>query len=171
MKKVLIAVDSTRDSQDILSLCQNALLVPAEAVLVHVEQLEGNAMMTAMLGDAEMSTLKEAVRDTEYKERLDARAEKILALYARELEKIGMKSVKTVIREGHPAEEILRVSREEEADLILLGNSKKSWLQKLLTGSVAGDVERNATMPVMIANGGSHGHAQAWNRRADYVVQ
>lgn len=170
MKKVLIAVDSTRGSQDILSLCRDALFVPADAVLLHVEQLEGNAMMTEMLGDAEMSTLKESIKGTEYKEKMDARAEKILAYYAGELKKSGMNNVKTVIREGHPAEEILKVSEEEGVDLIVLGSTKKSLFQRLFTGCASREIERNAKMPVILANGAGHGRARAWSRREDYAV-
>jgi len=62
MKKALIAVHSPKTSKELLKLFKELVYVPESVVLLHVEQLEGNAMMTAMLGDAEMSTLKESLR-------------------------------------------------------------------------------------------------------------
>ncbi len=172
MKKILIAVDSTKDSTSILSLFDNLVWSPDNVILVHVEQLEGNAMMTSMLGDAEMSTLKESLKGTEHKEALDKRAEKILTNYKKELKNIGMENIKTIIREGHPAEEILKVAEEENVDLILIGCSGKSRLQRLMTGCVSRDVEKCARMPVLIAKGSGCGeHAHIWNGRVAYVVR
>ena len=120
MKKVLIAVDSKKNSKEILSLFQNLIWAPENIILLHVEQLEGNAMMTAMLGEAEMSTLKESMKGTEHKEKLDQKADSILNYYKMELENSGLKNIRTVIREGHHSDEILKAAEEENVDLIVL---------------------------------------------------
>ncbi|MEW6108130.1 MAG: universal stress protein [Nitrospirota bacterium] len=151
MKKVLIAADDTKDSKAVLSAFYNLAGSPEEVILLHVERLEGCSLMIDMLGDAEMSTLKESLKGTEHKEELDRRANKILDYYKKELENTSQASVKTIMREGIPAEEILRVSEEEDVDLIIMGNSLKKGLNRLITGSVAKDVERNAKVPVLVA--------------------
>lgn len=151
MKKVLIGVDGSRGSTAIFSVLGNLVRPPEEVILLHVERLEGDSLMIDMLGDAEMSTLKEALRGTDYKEQLDRKAEKILSYYKKALEDGGLVSIKTMVREGHPSEEILKVAEEEQADLIIMGCSGKKGLYSLLTGRVTRDVERSSRVPVLIA--------------------
>lgn len=172
MKRVLIAVDGVRGSKGIISMCNDLVSSIEDVVLLHVEQLEGNAMMTAMLGDAEMSTLKESLKGTEYKETLDRKAEKILIFYKKELSNGGLRNIKAVIRDGHPTEEILKVAEEEAVELIIVGCSGKSRLQKMFTGCVSKDVERSAKVPVLIAKGSGCGeHAHLWSGREAYAIR
>jgi nucleotide-binding universal stress UspA family protein len=49
---------------------------------------------------------------------------------------------------GKPAEEILRVAREEKVDLIVMGTHGRTGVRHLLLGSVAEDVTRHAPCPV-----------------------
>jgi nucleotide-binding universal stress UspA family protein len=139
--------------KEILSSLNDLVTSPESIVLLHVEQLEGNAMMTAMLSESEMSTLGETLKGTEHKEALDGKAEKILAHYTKELQTPGFTNLKSIIREGYPLEEILKVSGEEGVDLIIVGCSSKSRLQRMVTGCVSKDLERTATVPVLIAKG------------------
>lgn len=172
MRKVLVAVDNTRDSNAILSLFSDLVSLPESIVLLHVEQLEGNSLMTAMLSEAEMSTLKEALDGTEHKEALDRKAEKVLTFYKKGLEDGGVANIKTVIKEGHPAEEIIKVAEEEQADMIVVGCSGKSRMHRLVTGCVSRDVERNAKVPVLITKGNGCGdHAHLWSGREAYAIR
>lgn len=52
--------------------------------------------------------------------------------------------------EGTPEKELLRVAEEWKADLIVMGTHGRSGLGRMFTGSVAGYVIRNATIPVMV---------------------
>jgi nucleotide-binding universal stress UspA family protein len=171
MKKVLVAVDNPNDSKGILSLFRELVSTPEEVILLHVEQLEGNTLMTAMLGDAEISTLKEAMKDTERKEALDKNADKVLTYCKKKLENSGLGNVRVMVREGNPSEEILRVADEEGVELIIVGCSEKSRFQRYLTGCASREVEKNAKVPVMIAKGNGCGrHADILGREA-YAVR
>lgn len=150
MDKVLIAVDSTKGSKSVLGVFQNLVRPPKEVLLLHVQRLEGNSLMIDMLSDSELATLKEAMRDTEHKENLDRQSETILNYYRKEFENAGLISVKTIIREGIPADEILKVAEAEHVDLIVVGSNGKSGLNRLITGCVSKVVERNAHVPVLI---------------------
>lgn len=172
MRKVLVAVDSVKGSREILSLFHDKVTAPESIVLLHVEQLEGNSMMTAMLSDSEMQTLKESLKGTEHKEALDRKAEKVLSHYRKELENCGLRNVRAIVREGHPSEEILKAAHEEGVDLIIVGCSGKSRLKKYVTGCASRDVEKNAKVPVLIAKGNGCGeHAHLWDGREAYVVR
>lgn len=152
MKKVLIAVDETRASESIFSVFNNLVRPPEEVILLHVERLEGMSLMIDMLGDAELSTLKDSLRGTEYKDRLDRKSEKILSYYKKKFENGGLVSVKTIIREGIPAEEIAKVAEEENVELVIVGcDGAKGGLTRLITGCLSKDVERTSRVPVIVA--------------------
>ncbi len=151
MKKVLIAVDDTKASRAVVNTFSNSVQQPGEIILLHVERLEGRSLMIDMLGEAELSILKEAVDGTEHKEALDKRAEKILDYYTNALKSYGSLSVRTVIREGVPAEEILKVADEEKVELIILGYSGRKGFNRMIAGSVSRDVRRSARVPVLVA--------------------
>jgi len=150
MKKVLVAVDDTKGSKAVFSVFRNLVRPPEEVILLHVERLEGKSLMIDMLGEAELSTLKESLKGTEYKENLDRKAAQILTYYKKELENGGLITIKTVIREGIPADEILKVAEEENVDLIIVGDSGKNGMVRFITGRVGKEVERNAMVPVLL---------------------
>jgi nucleotide-binding universal stress UspA family protein len=106
-----------------------------------------------MLGEAELSTLKESLTGTEYKEELDRKAEKILNHYKKKFENGGLIYIRTMIREGIPSEEIAKVAEEENVELVIVGYSGKKGLNRLITGCVSKDVERNSKAPVIVARG------------------
>lgn len=150
MKKVLIAVDDTRGSQSVLSVFHNLVRPPEEVLLVHVERLEGKSLMIDMLSESEISTLKESLKGTEYKEALDRKAEEVLSYYRKELEDGGLINVKSIIREGIPADEIIKVAETENVDLIIVGSNEKRGFDRLVAGCVSKDVERSSGVPVII---------------------
>lgn len=151
MKKVLIAVDDTKASESVVSVFDNLVRPPEEVILLHVERLEGRSLMIDMLGEAELSTLKESLKGTEYKEELDREAEKILNHYKRKFEHGGLICVRTMVREGIPSEEIARVAEEENVELVIVGCNGKKGLNRFITGCVSKEVERSLRVPVIVA--------------------
>ena len=166
MKKVLIAVDETEGSKSVLSVFQNMVRPPESVVLVHVQQLEGKSMMVDMLSNSELDTIRESIEGTEYKEALDRKSEKILNFYRKELENGGLVSIKTVVRAGVASEEILKIAQEEGVDLIVTGYNGKSFMQRMVAGSISKDIEKNAPVPVLVAKSLTAEEKYAWNAAA-----
>ncbi len=156
MEKVLIAVDESTGSGAAIPAFRDLSQKPRTVVLVTVQRLLGDSLIIDMLGDAEMQTLRESLKDTEYKGALDRRAQLVLARYAGELRNDGV-TVKKVVRDGPPAEEILKVAREEFVDLIITGHSCKSFFSRLLRGSVSREIRKNGLIPFLVAKGGACG--------------
>ena len=75
-------------------------------------------------------------------------AEKALRARDSVIRELGV-SVRWIVREGAPAEAIVRAAVEERADLIVIGTHGRSGLDRLLIGSVADRVVRRAPCPVM----------------------
>ncbi len=151
MKKVLVAVDDTKASEAVVSVFDNLVRPPEEVILLHVERLEGRSLMIDMLGDAELSTLRESLKGTEYKEELDRKAQKLLNHYKKRFEHGGLICVKTVLREGIASEEIARVAEEENVELVIVGCDGNKGFNRLISGCVSKDVERSSRVPVIVA--------------------
>jgi nucleotide-binding universal stress UspA family protein len=73
---------------------------------------------------------------------LDGEADRIKA--------VGVAEVGTVAREGDPADAILDVAEEKQADLIVVGNKGMTGARRFLLGSVPNKVSHHAPCNVMI---------------------
>lgn len=153
MNKILIAVDDSKGTQEmfskIMKICK--CMNPEEIVLLYVEKIEGISIMDEMLGEAEMSTLKEEIEGTELKKNLDIKANKILGYYRNLIQSTPpTPNIKTVVRTGHPAEEIIKGSEEEGADLIIVG-TRGNRIGRFFIGSVSREVINHSKISVLVA--------------------
>lgn len=163
MKRILIPVDGTRGTRDIFAVCGSIVRQAEEVILLHVEQLGGKTLMLDMLGEPELATLRESIQGTPFRERLDAQTARILAYCRSKLEALGAQNIRTMVRDGMPALEILKVAAMEQADLIVLGNNGGTAMDQLISGSVTKEVERRACVPVLVVkNSGGGEAALAW---------
>lgn len=64
----------------------------------------------------------------------------------------GTVKVETVVARGVPHREILEVATRQDCDLIVMGTHGRGGLNRLLLGSVAEAVLRNASIPVLAVN-------------------
>ncbi|KKK76485.1 hypothetical protein LCGC14_2863160 [marine sediment metagenome] len=152
MKNILIAVDDTKSSEAAILECTSnfcSRLNPEQVTLLYVERFEGRSLMDEMLGEAEMSTLRDVLEGTEYKEKLDMKAAAIIDHFEKELKAKGILNIKSVIKAGHPAEEILSTAKEVEADMIIVGSRGKR-AGSLIMGSVSREVANHADVPVLV---------------------
>ena len=63
----------------------------------------------------------------------------------------GLK-VKTVVREGDPAEGLIDVAEEENVDLIVVGNKGMTGAKRFLLGSVPNQISHHAPSNVLIVH-------------------
>ena len=153
MKKVLIAVDDTAHSNAVLTSYYRLPKEPEEVVLLHIENPGGRSLMYEMLGEAEMSTLKEMIQDTDYKEKMDSGSDRLLSYYRNKLERSCLAKISTATKVGQTAVEILRFADEEGAELIIVACNERKGLDRLISGSVSEDVRKHAKVPVLVARG------------------
>lgn len=151
MNKILIAVDDTKSSKEIFAKCTQICkcMAPEEIILLYVEKFAGRSLMDEMLGDAELSTLRDVIQGTEFQEAMDVKAEKILGFYKSALEERSpVPNVRTMVKSGIPAEEIVQTAKDEDASMIIIGSRGKR--SRLFMGSVSREVANTAECPVMI---------------------
>ncbi len=153
MKKILVAVDDTKSSLPSIEFMAKLFPCtrPETVLLLYVEKIMGKSLMDdVLMSDSEVETLKESLKGTEHQERLDRKAKKILDYFKKALEELGVTGVKIVIKEGHPAEEILKTAQEEGAEMIVIGSRGKR-LHNVFMGSVSREVANRADVSVLIA--------------------
>jgi nucleotide-binding universal stress UspA family protein len=91
----------------------------------------------------------EAPSDIEHTVGPNEDVEAILAEAAKQVEGAGV-NVHTVARQGEPADAILDVAEDQNADLIVVGNKGMTGAKRFLLGSVPNKVSHHAPSSVLI---------------------
>ncbi len=81
---------------------------------------------------------------------IDEATRRVIADVKADAEKIGLKKVKTVFREGKPARSIVDYAKKAQVDAIVMGSRGLSELESVLLGSVSHKVATLAECTVMI---------------------
>ncbi|MFB6153561.1 MAG: universal stress protein [Halodesulfurarchaeum sp.] len=84
-----------------------------------------------------------------HRERANEEAEKLLE-EAADLGATMDVSVRTMLREGRPATEIVAAAEEEAVDHVIMGSHGRSGVTRVLLGSVAERVVRRSPVPVTV---------------------
>ena len=61
-------------------------------------------------------------------------------------------NVESILLEGNPSEELIRYADEEKMDIVIMGTLGKTGLNRMLMGSVAGNLVRHSKVPVMVVS-------------------
>jgi nucleotide-binding universal stress UspA family protein len=128
--------------------------VLAETVIPLILEIAGPLDMEVLLVRVVRPELPTTIEGTTYMKVEDAEArradaEEYLAPVAVELRNRGVR-VRAQVRRGEPADEIVSAASEAGADLIAMSTHGRSGLGRLLFGSVAAAVLRQADIPVFL---------------------
>ena len=149
MKKVLIALDYDPTAQKVAETGFSlAKAMKAEVILLHViadpafySSLEYSPI-TGFVGYMDMKNLQ-LNSDDALKNASLQYLEKIK-------QHLGLKTIKTIVKEGDSAESILASAKELHIDTIVMGSHSRRWLEKILIGSVTQKVLNQTKVPVLI---------------------
>ena len=138
-KRVLIPLDGSRLAEGILPfILQIAGPLDLEVVLVYVVQ---PIMPQAIEGTTHFTVYDVEARLNE--------ARNYLTPVAADLRRQGVR-VTTDVRKGEPVTEIVAAARDTGAGIIAMTTHGRSGLGRILFGSVAGAVLRQAEIPVLM---------------------
>jgi nucleotide-binding universal stress UspA family protein len=126
VERILVAADGSRDSEAVFSAIMPLVRAdaPQVSVLYVVEDPDESFMPPALLAKA-----CGALRSTNVNAHLE-------------------------LRQGLPAEEILRASRERSTDLIAMSTHGRGGVVRMIAGSVAEEVLRKTELPVLLTRPG-----------------
>lgn len=132
MDRLLVAID---DSQKSYQAVEYALSEFPEANIevIHVPEIP----LFASDPDKQASVVAE-----EYAQDILSEAKSLAAKYDQ--------SIETEIRFGHPATEVISYADERDIDHIIVGSQGKQGAKRLLLGSVAESIVRQAHCPVTV---------------------
>ncbi len=132
MSHILVGYDDSESSHKALEKAVSLLKENDEIVVVSV---------------VPTATLKEFVNiDPNISK---ARAQTVINKAIRNLKRRGIKVI-GIVREGDIADELLKISKELNCDLIIIGHKGVSKISTFALGSVAEKVVRYATKPVLV---------------------
>ena len=137
--KVLVVVDETENGRialdKLLKLARMGLR--ADVYIVFVKEMEVPPMVSEQ-------------KEIEAYHKMRLKAMRILESYIKELENVGLrvKDIKVVF--GKPSERVLRIERDVEPDLVVVGVKKRSFFRRLLEGDPCKDLIEKAKSSVVI---------------------
>jgi nucleotide-binding universal stress UspA family protein len=149
MKQILIALDNNAGAQKIAETgYELSTALHAHTTLMHVTSdstYYSYLNYSPILGYDSFSKL-DVVRTDTVKE-LKRTAQDYLENVKLNL---GDKTIRTVVKEGDYAENILQTAKEIRADIIVMGTHSRKGLDKVLLGSLAEKVLHHANIPLFI---------------------
>jgi nucleotide-binding universal stress UspA family protein len=141
-RRIVCAVDFSGASRAAMEEAAEVVRdLRAELTLVHVDDGAGRPM------GAEALAAPEAV------ERIPLEVERQLGEWCVAAEAIAGAAVDEVLLHGDPAAEILRLAAERGFDAVVLGTHGRDVRERLVFGSVAQAVVRDATCSVLVVRG------------------
>jgi len=136
MKKILIAHDGSKSSEKAL-----------KKGLEVAEKFSSSVTVISVVPELYLTELMEMDR-VRILETLTEDAKKTMDQIRTKT--AGFKSLKTIIKQGNPAEEILETAKKIKADLIVTGSHGRHGAQKFLLGSVSSKIIDHAPCAVLV---------------------
>ena len=147
--RILLAIDCWPESRAAISAAREiACASQAEVLVLHVRE-------------------RQAARSVVWEPGLPGDAQELVECTIYQLARLGLQ-VRRVDRTslvGRVAEEIVKVAREEEVDVIVVGTRGLSCVRGLFSGSVGHRLIRLADQPVLIARPTRHDDFRQTSRR------
>jgi nucleotide-binding universal stress UspA family protein len=140
--RVLLATDGSEEARAAAGIAAElAERTGAELHLVHALPTDPPMPYPAPFSrERSAALIEQAKRD----------ARTFLADEAGRLEKEGFSGVQTHLRLGRPGQEIVKLSEELDADLVILGSRGLGGMRRALMGGVSDSVVRHAPCPVLV---------------------
>lgn len=136
MKKILIAHDGSKSSEKAL---KKAFEV--------AEKFGSSVTVISVVPELYLTELMEMDR-VRILETLTEEAKKTMDQIRTKT--AGFKSLRTIIKQGNPAEEILETAKKIKADLIVTGSHGRHGAQRFLLGSVSSKIVDHAPCAVLV---------------------
>ncbi len=136
MKRILVAHDGSKSSDKAL-----------KKALAIAENFNGAVTVLSVIPELYLTELMEMDRVRIVESLTDETRRMMEKIKARPMK---IKSLKTLIKQGNPAEEILATAEKIKADVIVTGSHGRHGAQKFLLGSVSSKVVDHAECDVLV---------------------
>lgn len=137
-KKIMIATDGSANTRD--SVKAGIEIARVSGAAVYAVYVVSTDYFSSMAVDFGWETMYEVLKKE---------GEEALG-HVEEAGKEAGVEVHPILLEGHPAPELIDFAENEEMNLVVMGTLGRTGLDRLLLGSVAGNVVRHCKVPVMV---------------------
>ena len=145
-KKIMIATDGSNCSKQVAD--RGIELAKLSSGTVYAVYVVSMIYLPSMYGDylspMNMNTYWESIREAFKTQGQQA------VNYIKDLGEMKGIKVEPVLLEGNPSAELIRYAEEEKMDIVIMGTLGKTGLDRMLLGSVAGNIVRHSKVPVMV---------------------
>lgn len=139
-QKILVPIDFSEFNQIVIAKAvEYAQLVQAEITLIHVATLD----LGVIVSETGFTYLPE-LEENALQEESDQ-----LEISQKEIQQKGI-PCEFIIKQGIPADMIIQESKNMGANLIVIGSLGHNTLYNMLIGSVASDVIKHTTVPILV---------------------
>src|SRR5574340_179222 len=138
MKKILIAHDGSKPSETAL-----------KKAFEIAEKFGSSVTVISVVPELYLTELMEVNR-IRILETLTEEAKNTMDRIKTKTKTIGLKPVKTMVKQGDPATEVLEAAKKIKADLIVTGSHGRHGAQKFLLGSVSSKIVDNSPCAVLV---------------------
>jgi nucleotide-binding universal stress UspA family protein len=154
IKKILYATDLTKNSTYAFYYATDlARKHDARIIILHCIDAISPSAYSQGITENILKIMRENKEEEKEQDKTEIR--QLLQQFCQNAEsQIGLPCInlisEIIVKEGHPAEEILNTADAKECDMIVLGTHGKGWLKHTFLGSVASSVLERTRKPVFI---------------------
>lgn len=145
IKKIMIAIDGS-DTSKKAAMIGIDIAHRANGSIIAVYVME-TLRLAHLPGYATMPGLKEKILELMQEEGKQAMQ------FIEDQAQMMKVSCHKMVAQGNPSEELLRIARERETDLLIMGSLGRTGMEKFLLGSVAEKVVLRSPIPVLLIKG------------------
>ncbi|MGE5382324.1 MAG: universal stress protein [Omnitrophica WOR_2 bacterium] len=149
MKNILIALDYDPTAQIIAETgYELGKALEAQVTLLHVisnEVYYSTRVYSPIMGFTGFTT-DETVESNQIKNLKEA----AYSYLEKTRNHLGDNNIRTMVKEGDFADNIIETGKLLNADIIVLGTHSRRWLEKIVMGSVTEKVMKNSKIPLLI---------------------
>jgi len=150
IKKVLYASDLGKNSKIVFDTAINlATNLKADLTFIHVVN-NFNTEQDEAIESYISVALFEQIKKSDIAIASDKINQRLSAVKSETPDLFSNVNMEVMVRKGRPTKQILKLAKEIDADLIILGSRTHSSMDELLLGSTASKVAKKSTVPVMI---------------------
>jgi nucleotide-binding universal stress UspA family protein len=144
-KKIMIATDGSACSR--LAADKGIEFARLSGGTVYAVHVLTNAYLSAMDGESYSSMGMNPWESL--KEEFQKKGQEAID-YIKDRGEMKGVNVESVLLEGNPSEELIRYAEEKNMDIVIMGTLGKTGVDRLLLGSVTGNLVRHSKVPVMV---------------------
>lgn len=148
LSKILVPIDGSESSMNALELAVD-LAARYESKICIVNVVPTYQLYHWLMAPGDTFCHESLFIPTSVLREMEEEAKSLLISTLTLVQSIGIESY-AIMGKGYPASEIVRIAKEEDVDLIVIGNTKPNIFARLTFGNVSHSIVRKAPCPVLI---------------------